>query len=228
MKASNLSNTRPSAFSLQTLISDFRTMDMKDPGLWPPLPRLIILVGILLLILLLGWWFSWRVDLDDLDVKVQQEVALKEEWKTKKAQAVNLDEYRHQLDEINRSFGALLKQLPDRSQMEQLLIDINQAGLGRGLQFELFKPNAEQMHDFYAELPITIRVTGSYHDLGAFAGDIAKLPRIVTLNDIDATVGKDGGVLAMSVIAKTFRYLDEAEIARQRQENQGKDRGGDK
>lgn len=203
------------AFDLQTLIADFRTLDPKDPGLWPVLPRIIILIGMLLLVLLLGWWFGWRVQFEDLDAKVQQEATLKEEWKAKKAQAVNLEEYQKQLAEINRSFGALLKQLPNASEMEALLVDINQAGLGRGLQFELFKPGGEQLRDFYAELPITIVIKGSYHDLGAFTGDIAKLPRIVTLNDIDVSVGKEGG-LAMSAVAKTFRYLDEAEIAQQR------------
>jgi type IV pilus assembly protein PilO len=227
MKAPTVPNVQLPAFDLQTLISDFRTLDPKDPGLWPILPRIIILVGILFAVLLLGWWFGWRVQFEDLDAKSQQEATLKEEWRTKKAQAVNLEEYQKQLAEINRSFGALLKQLPNASEMEALLVDINQAGLGRGLQFELFKPGSESLRDFYAELPITIKVTGSYHDLGAFTGDIAKLPRIVTLNDIDVAAGKDGG-LTMSAVAKTFRYLDEAEIARQRKEKLTKDKGGKK
>jgi type IV pilus assembly protein PilO len=222
MKEPNPTQVKLPVFDLQTLISDFRTLDPKDPGLWPPLPRAIILAGILFLALLAGWWFGWRMEFEELDAKVQQETTLKKEWKTKKTQAVNLDEYRNRLTEINRAFGALLKQLPDSSEMESLLVDINQAGLGRGLQFELFKPDVEQLRDFYAELPITIRVTGSYHDLGAFAGDVAKLPRIVTLNNIDVTAGKDGGILAMSAVAKTFRYLDEAEVARQRKEKSEK------
>lgn len=225
MKAPTVSNTQRPAFDLQTLIADFQTLDPKDPGLWPVLPRIIILIGILLVTLLMGWWFGWRVQFEELDAKRAQEATLKEEWLTKKAQAVNLEEYQKQLTEINRSFGALLKQLPNASEMDALLVDINQAGLGRGLQFELFKPGAEVLRDFYAELPITIKVTGSYHDLGAFTGDIAKLPRIVTLNDIDVTTSKDGG-LAMSAVAKTFRYLDEAEIARQRKEKLAKDKGG--
>jgi type IV pilus assembly protein PilO len=225
MKAPIVSNTQPSVFDFQTLITDFQTLDPKDPGLWPVLPRIIILIGILLLVLLLGWWFGWRVQFEELDTKRAQEASLKEEWRTKKTQAVNLEEYQKQLAEINRSFGALLKQLPNASEMDALLVDINQAGLGRGLQFELFKPGAEVLRDFYAELPITIKVTGSYHDLGAFTGDIAKLPRIVTLNDIDVATGKDGG-LTMSAVAKTFRYLDEAEIARQRKEKLAKEKGG--
>lgn len=213
------------AIDFASLASDFRTLDPRDPGLWPLAPRIVILISLFLLALLVGWWFGWRVQLDELNGLTQQEVSLKEEWRTKKAQAVNLEEYQKQLAEINRSFGALLKQLPDASEMEALLVDINQAGLGRGLQFELFKPGAESMKDFYAELPITIKVGGSYHDLGAFAGDVAKLPRIVTLNEIDVSVTKDGG-LGMSAVAKTFRYLDEEEIARQRREKAEKDSAG--
>lgn len=224
MKAPTVSSLQLPAIDLKTLIADFRTLDPKDPGLWPLLPRIIILIGILLLVLLLGWWFGWRVQFDDLDAKARQEVSLREDWRTKKAQAVNLEEYQKQLAEINRSFGALLKQLPNASEMEALLVDINQAGLGRGLQFELFKPGTEQLRDFYAELPIELKISGSYHDLGAFTGDIAKLPRIVTLNDINVAVGKEGG-LAMSAVAKTFRYLDEAEIAQQRKEKLAKDKG---
>lgn len=231
MKAHSLPKISMPGADFRTLMADFRTLDPKDPGLWPILPKIIILIGILLLVLLLGWWFGWRVQLDELDAKTQQETSLKEEWRTKKAQAVNLDEYQKQLAEINRSFGALLKQLPNASEMEALLVDINQAGLGRGLQFDLFKPGTESLRDFYAELPITIRLTGTYHDLGAFAGDIAKLPRIVTLNDIDLATGKDGG-LTMSAVAKTFRYLDEDEVARQRKEklalSKDKAKGGKK
>jgi type IV pilus assembly protein PilO len=216
------------AIDLKALADDFKTLDPKDPGLWPTAPKIVILAGILLLVLLLGWWFGWRTQWEELDAKHQQEESLKEEWKNKKSQAVNFDEYQKQLAEINRSFGALLKQLPDASEMESLLVDINQAGLGRGLQFELFKPGSEVFQEFYAELPITIKVTGSYHDFGAFAGDIAKLPRIVTLNDIEVVPGKDTGGLAMSAVAKTFRYLDEAEVAKQKKEKQAKATGGGK
>lgn len=224
MKAPKLPKIAVPATDLNTLLADFRTLDPKDPGLWPVLPRIIILIGMLLVVLILGWWFGWRVQFDELDAKRQQEASLKEEWRTKKSQAVNLEEYQKQLAEINRSFGALLKQLPNASEMESLLVDINQAGLGRGLQFDLFKPGTESLRDFYAELPITIRISGSYHDLGAFTGDIAKLPRIVTLNDIEVTTVKDGGGLTMSAVAKTFRYLDESEIARQRKDKVSKDK----
>jgi type IV pilus assembly protein PilO len=205
------------AVDFRTLASDFQNLDPKDPGLWPILPRIVILFGILLVLLLLGWWLGWRPQFEELDAKQQEEEKLKKEWVDKKQQAVNLEEYQKQLAEINRSFGVLLKQLPNASEMESLLVDINQAGLGRGLQFELFKPGSEVQKDFYAELPITIKVSGTYHDFGAFTGDIAKLPRIVTLNDIDASPGKDGG-LTMSAVAKTFRYLDEEEVNRQKKE----------
>jgi type IV pilus assembly protein PilO len=223
MKVTTASQFQMPAIDFKTLISDFKTLDPKDPGLWPVLPRIIILLGIFLAVLILGWWLGWRGQLDELDQKQQQEQSLKEEWRTKKAQAVNLEEYQKQLAEINRAFGALLKQLPNASEMESLLVDINQAGLGRGLQFDLFKPGTESLRDFYAELPITIKIGGTYHDLGAFTGDIAKLPRIVTLNDIDVTASKDGG-LAMSAVAKTFRYLDDEEVARQRKEKLAKEK----
>ena len=144
-----------------------------------------------------------------------EEVKLKQSYAEKKAKAVNLELYVQQLREIEQSFGALLKQLPNKSEMDALLTDINQAGLGRGLQFELFRPaSQERIADFYAELPISIRVTGTYHDMGAFASDVAQLPRIVTLNDIG--IVNDKGTLTMETTAKTFRYLDEEEVAKQR------------
>lgn len=195
---------------------DFRTLDPKDPGLWPLIPKIVILLGLFVIILAAGWWFDWKDQLEEFAQKEQQEVKLKEEWLGKKKQAVNLEEHRKQLAEIDRQFGALLKQLPNKSEMESLLVDINQAGLGRGLQFELFKPGVETIKDFYAELPISVKLTGSYHDLGSFAGDVAKMPRIVTLNNIivDGTGG--GSTLKMETTATTFRYLDEEELASQR------------
>ncbi len=214
MSAPTATTAKP-AWNLSVLVDDFRSLDPRDPGLWPLLPRIIILFTVLVAFLLAGWWFGWRGQLEELDGKQQQEEKLKDEWLAKKQQSINLEEYQKQLVEIDRSFGVLLKQLPNKAEMEALLIDINQAGLGRGLQFELFKPGAESMKDFYAELPIQIKLTGSYHDLGAFAGDVAKMPRIVTLNDIDISVGKDA-VLNLNATAKTFRYLDDEEIAKQK------------
>jgi len=215
------------ALDFQGLVEDFKTLDPKDPGLWPLLPRIVILVGLFLALLAAAWWFGWSSQLNDLNGLRQQEGQLKNEWLAKKQQAVNLGAYRQQLAEIDRSFGALLRQLPSKAEMETLLIDINQAGLGRGLQFELFKPGNEVAKDFYAELPITIKLLGSYHDLGAFTGDIAKLSRIVTLNDLDIAAGKDN-LLSMTAVAKTFRYLDEEELAKQKREKAAKTRGGKK
>lgn len=206
----------------KAIAEDFKTLDPKDPGAWPLVPRIVILAGIFVALLLLAGWFGWQGQIEQLDTKQQEEIRLKDDWLNKKKQAVNLDEYKNQLAEMERSFGALLKQLPNAAEMESLLVDINQSGLGRGLQFELFKPGSEAIKDFYAELPITINVTGSYHDFGAFAGDIAKLPRVVTLNDISvAQAGKTGDTLLLTTTAKTFRYLDEEEIAaRKRQEKE--------
>lgn len=210
---------------LDQLAQDFKNLDPNDPGLWPPIPRVAALLGLLLMILGLAWWFDWKAQGEDLDQRVAQEAQLKDEWLSKKRQAVNLDEYRRQLTEIDRQFGALLKQLPSKTEMENLLIDVNQAGLGRGLQFELWKPNSESPRDFYAELPIAIRLTGSYHDLGNFVGDVAKLPRIVTLNDIAIEVTKDGS-LKMDASAVTYRYLDEQEVAKQKQEKAAQKKTG--
>ena len=157
-----------------------------------------------------------RTRLKKSTARPRRKTGLRKTFLTKKSEAINLPAYQKQLEDIEKQFGALLKQLPGKSEMDALLTDINQAGLGRGLQFELFKPaGSETRRDFYAELPITIRVTGNYHDIGAFASDISKLSRIVTLNDIGLTTSAKGG-LALDATAKTFRYLDEDEIAQQR------------
>lgn len=196
----------------QELLNDFKTLDPKDPGMWPLAPKMVVLIGLFASLLAAGAWFGWRVQQEELDGKRQQQEKLKEEWLGKKKQALNLEAHRKQLAEIDEKFGALLKQLPNKTEMESLLIDINQAGLGRGLQFDIFKPGGEARRDFYAELPIQLKMTGSYHDLGSFAGDIAKLSRIVTLNDVNLVPLKDG-VMTFDVTAKTFRYLDEQELA---------------
>jgi len=208
----------------QTLLRDFRGLDPNDPGQWPLVPRVVALVAIFLAIVVGGWWFDWSDQLTQLDTKQKEELTLKDDWVAKKRQAVNLPEYKRQLSEIDRQFGALLKQLPNRSEIESLLADINQAGLGRGLQFELFKPGSEAMKDFYAELPIAVRVTGGYHDLGEFVGDVAQMPRIVTLNDIAIEAQKDGG-LKFDATAVTYRYLDDDEVAKLRKEK-AKEKGG--
>jgi type IV pilus assembly protein PilO len=169
-------------------------------------------------IVLAGWALDWKARIETLDRSKEAEVSLKREFSEKKARSINLDLYAQQLTEIDRAFGVLLRQLPSRSEVESLLIEINQSGMGRGLQFELFKPNPEIIRDFYAELPISIRLTGSYHDFGAFAADISKLSRIVTLANISITAPPQArdGILVMNATTRTFRYLDEEELAAQR------------
>jgi len=203
-----------------SIADDFRHLNPNDPGSWPFAPKVVILFAVFFLILLCGWWFVWDDQLSELAKKKQEEETLKQQFIDKKKQAVNLDLYVQQLAEIDRSFGALLKQLPNKSEIESLLIEVNQAGLGRGLQFELFKPGQEQIKDFYAELPITIKINGGFHDFGAFSADIAKLPRIVTLNNISILPLKDGA-LSLEATTKTFRYLDDEEIAKQKKLAQG-------
>lgn len=200
---------------LGALAEDFKSLDPKDIGTWPLLPRVTVLLGLFAGLLVGGWWVDWKSQLEDLESKQQQEAKLKDEYLDKKKQAVNLEEHRKQLADIDKSFGALLKQLPNKAEMEALLIDINQAGLGRGLQFELFKPGKETTRDFYAELPITLKITGSYHDLGAFSADVAKLSRIVSLTNV-AIAPEKGALLKMDATAMTYRYLDEEELAAQR------------
>lgn len=204
------------------MADDFRQLDPNDPGLWPVVPRFVVLAAILIAGLTAGWWFVWSDQLTELEQKQQEEQRLKDDWLNKKRQAVNLDEYKKQLAEIDRQFGALLKQLPNRSEMESLLMDVNQAGRGRGLQFDLWKPGTESIREFYAELPISLRVMGSYADLGTFASDVAKLPRIVTLSNMSISQEKDG-LLKMDAQAVTYRYLDEEEVAKQRREKSAKD-----
>jgi len=204
----------------QAIADDLRYLNTNDPGAWPLIPKLAMLFGLFVVLLVAGWWFLWSDQLLELEGKQKEEETLKQQYLDKKRQAVNLDLHIEQLAEIDRSFGALLKQLPNKSEIEALLIEVNQAGLGRGLQFELFRPGGEQVRDFYAELPIAVKINGGYHDFGAFAADIAKLPRIVTLNNISIVPGKDG-VLALDATTKTFRYLDEEEVARQKKAAQG-------
>lgn len=196
-------------------IDDLRRLSLRDVGNWPALPKALVLGTVFLLIIAAGAFFDWKDQWETLDGAEAEEVKLRGQYAEKKAKAINFDAYRAQLSEVEQSFGALVKQLPNRSEIDALLTDINQAGLGRGLVFELFKPAAqERMAEFYAELPIAIRITGNYHDMGAFASDVAQLPRIVTLNDV--AIANDKGTLRMDAVAKTFRYLDEDEIARQR------------
>ena len=196
-------------------LEDLRRLNPRDIGSWPALPKLGALLILLLALVFAGYWFDWQNQLDELARDREKEQELRTSFLDKKKQAVNLEAYRKQLAEIEESFGEMLKQLPNKSEMEALLTDINQAGLGRGLQFELFRPApAETRSEFYAELPITIKLAGNYHDIGAFASDISQLSRIVTLNDIALSTSKTG--LTLDAVAKTFRYLDDSEVAAQR------------
>ena len=202
----------------QQLVMDFKTLDPKDPGLWPLAPRVVILLGLFAALIATAWGFGafgWSVQLEELEAKKAEEAKLKDEWLNKKRQAVNLDEYRRQLAEIDRSFGDLLKQLPNKAEMGDMLVDINKAAQGRGLSVELFKPGGEASKEFYTEVPITLTLIGSYHDIGGFTGDLARLPRIVTLNDINLSTNPNG-TMTLRTTAKTFRYLDETEIAAQK------------
>jgi type IV pilus assembly protein PilO len=197
------------------LLEELRQLNTEDPGSWPPTIKAGALVVLLISIIVAGYFLDWNAQWETLDQAQAEEETLKQSYLLKKRSAVNLDALRQQQKEIEQSLSALLKQLPDKSEMEALLVDINQAGLGRGLQFELFKPATnETINEFYAELPVTIRVTGSYHDIGAFASDVSHLPRIVTLNDINIMPDQEDNLI-LDVVAKTFRFLDEEEIANQ-------------
>ena len=204
------------ALNLNALVDEFKRTNWQDPGTWHVAPQALVLLAILIAVPVLGYFLDTQSQIEALEAGRNQEDQLKQQYLGKKKQAVNLDLHRQQLREIDTQFGALLRQLPNKSQMDALLVDINQAGLGRGLQFELFKPAAnESVSDFYAELPIQVKVQGTYHDMGAFASDVGQLSRIVTLNNVAINASKDGNLL-LDATARTFRYLDEDEIAAQR------------
>jgi len=199
----------------EVVSSQFRGLNGRHPGQWPLIPRLLCGVGMLVAVVAAGWFFYWDGQLEELNLGAQEEVKLKEEYKAKIQQAINLDGLRKQKEQVSEYVATLEKQLPSKAEMDALLSDINQSGLGRGLQFELFKPGQVVVKDYYAELPIDIKVTGNYHDVGAFTSDIANLPRIVTLNNMSLVAGKDG-TLTLDAVAKTFRYLDAEEVNAQR------------
>ena len=201
-------------------VNDLNNLNMKDLANAPMSIKLLVLAVLFAVIVFFGYWFVWSGETETLNTSQQEEMTLRDSFMNKKRQAVNLDIYKQQLADIDHSFGALLKQLPNKSQMDALLSDINQAGLGRGLQFELFKPGSETPKDFYAELPINIKVTGAYHDFGAFASDVSQLSRIVTLHDLDIVTDKDGA-LTMNAVIKTYRYLDEDELVAQNKNKKG-------
>lgn len=196
------------------LLEELKNVNPKNPGSWPWPVKLIALVAIFVAVVFGGAVFDWQGQWETLSNIKREEEKLKETFLAKKKQAINLDIIKKQLTETQQSLGALLKQLPNKSEMDALLTDINQAGLGRGLQFELFRPGAEKVTGVFAEQPITLKVTGNYDDLGKFASDISQLPRIVTLNDI--SINPAAAQLSMDAMAKTYRYLDEEELATQK------------
>lgn len=212
-------------------LDDLNHIDLKQAGNLPSAVKAVLLATLFLLIVFLGYYLLWRSAWDSLDEAKAKEQQLRAVYTNKKSIAINLARYQQQMADIEISFGAMLKQLPDRSQMDGLLTDINQAGLGRGLEFELFKPGQETQAEFYAQMPISIKVQGTYHELGAFATDISKLSRIVTLNDLVITnpnkaAGKDAKaksgdvILTMEAVAKTYRYLDAEELAAKKKAEQ--------
>ena len=197
------------------LSAQFQGLQGRQPGQWPLAPRLLCAAGVMALVVALGYFLYWSGQFETQESLATQEATLREEYKVKVAQAVNLEALQAQKIQVDQSVERLEKQLPSKSEMAALLSDINQAGVGRGLAFELFRPDQIVVRDYYAELPIAIKITGKYHDLGAFAADMAHLPRIVTLNNMRLKAEKDGS-LSLEAIAKTFRYLDADELATQK------------
>lgn len=210
-----------------SISAQFRGLNGLHPGQWPLVPKALCAVATLAVVIALGWYLYWDSQFDELNRGQQEEVKLKEEYKTKVQTAMSLPGLRKQKEQVREYVATLEKQLPSKAEMDALLSDINQAGLGRGLQFELFKPGQVVVKDYYAELPINIKVAGTYHDIGSFTSDIAHLPRIVTLNNLTLAAGKDN-TLSLDAIAKTFRYLDPEEVNAQRQAAADKKKGGKK
>jgi len=199
----------------QALLGQFRGLDTRDPASWPAAPRAALCLALVAGIVT-ALWFAWLNSSDaELEAEQKKEVTLREDYKKKLAQAVNLEALKKQREQVQQYVTQLEKQLPSKAEMDALLSDVNQAGLGRSLSFELFRPGQVSVKEYYAELPITLRVTGRFHDVGSFAADVANLSRIVTLNNLSVTPAKDG-TLVMDATAKTFRYLDGEEVAAQR------------
>jgi len=194
-------------------LEDFNQLDLKNLGSAPLTAKIVLLALIFLVLVGGGYWFLWQPALEELDQAKNKESELRTVFMAKKKEAINLPIYKQQMADIERTFGELLRQLPDKTQMEGLLRDVNAAGLEVGLEFDLFRPGAEQPAEFYVTKPISIRVVGSYHQMGAFAQNIAKMPRIVTLEDmtIAPVAGGKEGMLGVNATAKTFRYIESGE-----------------
>ncbi len=224
--------TKKSSVDLGRMFSgmsdQFRNLNPREPGQWPVLPKLAVWLLATLGVLALMWFLFIAAANDELDAARQREPQLKSDYKGRLAQAVNLTELRKQKLQVQEYVTQLEKQLPGKAEMDALLSDINQAGLGRGLSFELFKPGQVQVKDYYAELPISLRVSGRYHDIGAFSADVANLSRIVTLHNLNISPAKDGGTLSMEATARTYRYLDPSEVASQKQAREAAAKAGGK
>jgi type IV pilus assembly protein PilO len=200
---------------LEQAAQQFRGLNTSEPGQWPPLPKAASFLALAIAVVVLGWFLLLQDANDSLEAERAKEPGLRTEYRTKLAQAVNLPELRKQKLQVEEYVTQLERQLPGKAEMDALLSDINQAGIGRGLQFELFRPGQVVVKNYYAELPIAIRVTGRYHDIGAFAADIANLSRIVTLHNLEIGGANAQGQLGLSATARTYRYLDQAEVAAQ-------------
>lgn len=211
----------------QDAASQFKGLNLNQPGQWPALPKIVAWIFVAVVVVVLGWFALLSDAHDELNAEVAKEPTLKEDYRNKLGQAVNLGELRKQKLQVEEYVTQLEKQLPGKAEMDALLSDINQAGLGRGLQFELFRPGQSVVKDYYAELPIALRVSGRYHDVGAFAADVANLSRIVTLHNISIEGNRSGNdVLVMEATARTYRYLDSAELISMRKVNAPKKPGG--
>ena len=223
--------TFEAASRFETAVSQFRGLNRNDPGQWPVLPRMAVYAAVVLAVLLAGWLLLMTEVMNTLDEERGREPGLKTEYRSKLTQAVNLSELRKQKLQVQEYVTQLEKQLPGKAEMDALLSDINQAGLGRGLLFELFRPGQVEVKEYYAELPIALKVSGKYHDMGSFAADVANLSRIVTLHNlsISPALTKDpkdtSGLLSMEATARTYRYLDPNEIAEQRRVTAEKNKG---
>jgi len=215
---------------LATLAQQFRSLDGVHPSLWPIAPRALLLFGVFLVVVVMGWSLYWRGLFQEIDGAVEEEEALKSQYVEKMRQAVNRDALQTLRDQVLAYVGQLEKQLPSRAEMDALLSEVNQAGVGRGASLQLFRPGQVLVRDYYAELPITVRVVGSFHDLAAFASDVSNLPRIVTINNLSVGQPPDGksSLLVMDATVKTFRYLDPEEIAQIRQSAKNANPGGQK
>ena len=204
---------------------DLSEIDFNNMGAWPMPGKIAFVVIICLIVLAIGYFVDLSTQFNRLSMAEKQEQQLKQDYKSKYGKVINLETYKVQMKEMEDSFGAMLRQLPSKTEVEDLLVDISQTGLSSGVEFKLFKPGAETFVDFYAELPIKMSMTGTYHQFGTFVSGVASLPRIVTLHDINIKSDDKSGSLTMELTAKTYRYLDSAELAAQRAEDRKKKQG---